>query len=675
MIWLASFPRSGNTFFRNVLYEVYGIESSTYHQDPTRDLDSNFSSYPVVKTHSLPKRLPAELRDAKSVYIIRDGRDSLVSMAHHRKDIVAPGSDYYVNLLLATLALNESYFGGWSRNVQDWTQKADIIIRFEDLIQDPIKEIEKLRAIIDLPAPNLDKLPTFEQLKFGRPRYGGGRRKKFLPSRVQKHFRRGKIGSWQDEMPAEIEQLFYKIHGSTLAQYGYWNEPNNKAPEVARRVLVEVSKVFAPENDGVKRYLLELLEHLPFLLQFYPGWTIDLYHNNRIQPIHTLRDSLEERGLSNFHQLNPVETLAVTDHVFGYEKTLLQFKARLKEALPSSIYNSLSTVYRKGPFRMILRLLRNEAEEQREQRVTNDYDRQLNSYDLIHSPLPQHYDFVKHLTGQHLFTVHDLTHELFPEFHTEDNIQKTAEGVKSMITQQFPVIAISQATKRDLLRLYEYPEDRIAVIYEGANGSFHRRRKSEAVEQYLEQYQLPNTPYFITLSTLEPRKNIKRVIEAFLQLKKEYQEPISLFICGNKGWKYEELFEDEAALNKAGIFFTGFVSDKAISVLFAHAIALCYVSLYEGFGLPVLEGMQSGIPVIYGNNSAMPEVAGQGGIGVNAEDSAEIKQAMLQLLQDPNQRALIAEEAWKQSTKFSWLKTAFDTLNYYEKLISENEER
>ncbi|MEM8584903.1 MAG: sulfotransferase domain-containing protein, partial [Bacteroidota bacterium] len=167
MIWLASFPRSGNTFFRNVLYEVYGLSSSTYHKDPQRVHDPDFASAPVVKTHLLPAQLPESLQDKPSVYIVRDGRDSLVSIAHHRKDIVAPGTDFYNNVIEATLAQGRSFFGGWSENVNQWTAKADVIIRFEDLIRDPIREVEKLRTIIDLPEPDLRKLPNFETLKFG----------------------------------------------------------------------------------------------------------------------------------------------------------------------------------------------------------------------------------------------------------------------------------------------------------------------------------------------------------------------------------------------------------------------------------------------------------------------------------------------------------------------------
>jgi len=213
MIWLASFPRSGNTFFRNVLFDVYGIESSEFHMETDKKVLKDFASYPVVKTHLLPGQLPKDLQSCKAIYIIRDGRDALVSIAHHRKDIVAPGSNYYKNLAEAILARGGSFFGGWSVNVEKWTNKADIVIRYEDLIKDPIGQIERLREIMELPEPKLEKLPTFQSLKKGTPQYGsGGKKLKRTEQKIEranKFFRRGVAGSYKDEMPKIFQLLFW----------------------------------------------------------------------------------------------------------------------------------------------------------------------------------------------------------------------------------------------------------------------------------------------------------------------------------------------------------------------------------------------------------------------------------------------------------------------------------
>ncbi len=173
MIWLASFPRSGNTFFRIVLHEVYGISSGHLRPpemrkgDWKKDLD-----FPVVKTHLEPSDLDPADPAIPAVYIVRDGRDAMVSISHHRSDIVVPGSDYLRNMDEAIRAENGSFFGGWSRNVEAWLKRASILIQFEELIEDPIGNVEKLRDILDMPEPKVSNLPTFEDLKSKPMPYG-----------------------------------------------------------------------------------------------------------------------------------------------------------------------------------------------------------------------------------------------------------------------------------------------------------------------------------------------------------------------------------------------------------------------------------------------------------------------------------------------------------------------
>jgi len=198
MIWLASYPRSGNTFFRIVLHEVYGIESSTYHLEDDYPVDADYSDYPVVKTHLLPSKLRPNDPSIPAVYLVRDGRDTIVSMAHQRKDFTDLYSNYYMNMREAILAQGDSYFGGWSKNVSQWVERASIVIKFEDLILDPIGSIEQLRSIMDLPQPNITKLPSFQDLKEKDFRYGTGKIHNFADQDREKRreffFRRGKIG-------------------------------------------------------------------------------------------------------------------------------------------------------------------------------------------------------------------------------------------------------------------------------------------------------------------------------------------------------------------------------------------------------------------------------------------------------------------------------------------------
>lgn len=215
MIWLASFPRSGNTFLRIILHKVYGIPSSTFHAEADRPLDREYGSFPVVKTHLLPHQLRPSDPAIPAVYLVRDGRDALVSIAHHRSDIVAPGSDFRTNLKEAILAAEGSFFGGWSENVSQWLRRASLVIKFEDLIERPVECAEHLRPFLDLPEPRLEKLPSFEDLRSEDMPYGGD------PARRARFFRRGVVGAWKDEMPPDFQGLFWRLHGKIMEELGY----------------------------------------------------------------------------------------------------------------------------------------------------------------------------------------------------------------------------------------------------------------------------------------------------------------------------------------------------------------------------------------------------------------------------------------------------------------------
>ncbi|RMF01366.1 MAG: glycosyltransferase [Bacteroidetes bacterium] len=661
MIWLASFPRSGNTFFRNILFEVYGIGSSTYHQDPNRALDADWDQQAVIKTHLLPDQLPAHLRTAKAVYLIRDGRDALVSMAHHRKDIVAPGSDFYNNLLMAILANEGSYFGGWSENVRQWTAKADLVIHFADLIEDPIREVEKLRAIMDLPPPKLDKLPSFRDLKFGQPQYGGGQANRL----AQQHFRRGKIGSWQDEMPPELHRLFWRIHGPTMQQWGYTEQALPSRDAAPRRILFEASKMFSEDNDGVKRYLVELLAHIRYFAHYLPDWEIDYISGDKIIPFkQAARDFEPEEG--DVEQYGPKELLIV--------RLVSKAKDLATNYLPRPAYRLLRKLYHN---KMLVMGLRNTVN--RVIRWLHGQEPKADTlalieekYDLVHVPLPQHLPWYRKVTKPLVVTVHDLTHRMYADFHTEENIEKAEAGFRMIGQKEAHVIAISQATQRDLQAHYPVPDERIRLIYEGANGKFDRSLQQQPPDRVLAKYGLPtDRPYLLSLSTLEPRKNIESTIRAFCALKEKQPDlDVMLVVAGKKGWKYDAIFTDRQQLSRAGVFFTGFVEDYDLPILYAHAIALCYPSHYEGFGLPLLEAMQCGTPVIYGNNSAMPEVAAGAGIAVNSQDQHAIQAAMQELVENTVLRQELARQAHQKASTFSWLRTALETLDYFDEIIS-----
>ena len=311
MIFLSSFPRSGNTFLRNILFEVYGLESDEFYLEAVDTRLEDLKTYPVIKTHELPSRLQAFDPDIPVVYLVRDGRDSICSMAHHRSDLISPGSDYLQNLKEAIIADQGSFFGGWSRNAEDWLQRADLVIRFEDLIRDPIASTERIRAIYPLPEPVIENLPTFKSLKFGIPKYGHGAHPDTSDEKnielSGKFFRKGKTGSWKEDMPDDLHSLFWSYHGETTQKFGYSISGELKAldpvfdhvlqtklgirsndrPAKKHRILIESDKVVSPDNDGVKRYQVELLKALlPVVENPNANWDIDLYIHGNLYGYH-----------------------------------------------------------------------------------------------------------------------------------------------------------------------------------------------------------------------------------------------------------------------------------------------------------------------------------------------------------------------------------------------------
>lgn len=168
MFVLVLFSWLGNIFFCNFLYELYGIELSIFYWEFGCSLDENWVIYLVVKMYLFLYELLQELQVVKVVYIIWDGRDVLVFLVYYCKDIIELGINYYNNLLELIIVEEGSYFGGWFRNVVEWIVWVMIVICYEDLINDFIKEIEKLWVIMDLLFSWEECLLSFKDLKFGK---------------------------------------------------------------------------------------------------------------------------------------------------------------------------------------------------------------------------------------------------------------------------------------------------------------------------------------------------------------------------------------------------------------------------------------------------------------------------------------------------------------------------
>jgi len=683
--WIASFPRSGNTYFRNILYFVYGIESSTWHKESTYPVDENYTDYRFVKTHLCPDELEPNDISIPAIYLVRDGRDSMVSIAHHRKDIVSPGSDFTENLKEAIVAAEGSFFGGWSENVNAWTRRAQLVIRYEDLIADPVATFKRVAQLIPLPEPQWDQLPSFEEMKTGKAEYGGT--SKFIDPQFksdefsEKFFRKGRSGGWKKEMTEEIQDLFWNYHGDVMERMGYETHQGSVGQNLLldqkamsalgkvipplnkpqKKILIECSKLLGPGNDGVKRYLIDLLKGLEEVRQNgRPEWDFKLLMGDRIL------------SLESYSKIQNADNR----ELHSYEKRLMQFKRILKTVLPRFIYEQAAGIYRKTDARKMLKTIRENnwiktIGLKRTVKVKSESKQE--TFDLLHIPLPQNAVHLSLPAKNLLVTVHDMTHRLFPEYHEAANIELCEQGMKLIEEKDADVLSISGSTSDDLKKLTTIQDEKLHLVCESPDKHlFKRNVNAKRADSVRLKYEVGKEPYLLCLSTIEPRKNLPNTIKAYNQLRKELPElGVNLVIAGKFGWKSEHL-DRELHLNDPGIIFTGFIEDEDLNVLYSEAVALCYVSVYEGFGLPPLEAMSCRTPVIYGNNSSMIEVVGDAGLAADADNVDEIKEQMKKMVADEALRESLAEKGYRRSFEFSWRRSIHDTIMVYDKVIQKN---
>ncbi|HRZ42280.1 MAG TPA: sulfotransferase domain-containing protein [Bacteroidales bacterium] len=252
-ILLASYPRSGNTFLRHIFHDVFGRYSwnsferyaflNRAMQDPgIRDKDlfhlddrhlspgeiRKLLESKIFKTHELPQSC-GELLETRPVviYLVRDGRDAVVSEAWHRKNITDPKSHFRDNLREAVLAEGGSHFGGWTANVEAWLPLADLVLHFEQLIAEPEKCIRRIVQMMPHLTPDFSRIPTFQSQRSGHGLFVSNRRQvQYSKPFPELFFRKGKVGVWKEEIPQDILDRFNMLHGAMIHSLGY-DEPLN----------------------------------------------------------------------------------------------------------------------------------------------------------------------------------------------------------------------------------------------------------------------------------------------------------------------------------------------------------------------------------------------------------------------------------------------------------------
>jgi glycosyltransferase involved in cell wall biosynthesis len=310
-------------------------------------------------------------------------------------------------------------------------------------------------------------------------------------------------------------------------------------------------------------------------------------------------------------------------------------------------------------------------------------DNVLGGLDIFLAP---HYNFMALSSGaKKVLTIHDLSFLRYPEyFSRRKNFWHQLINIKKLAHNMDVIVAVSENTKQDVVELLNIDENKIRVVYSGLedifiksisnleNNNSEKNLDDIKCKDVKEKYNLPNK-YILSLSNLEPRKNLKTLISAYNKIRDVNPDfnDIKLVICGARGWRYNNIFASiEKSKYKKDIIYTSYIDNVDKPYIYKQAQIFVYPSFYEGFGFPPLEAMASAVPVIASFSSSLPEIIDKAGILVDPKSSDELATVMTKLLKDERLRNYYIAKGLNRAKEFSWQKTAktyikiFNNLKY-----------
>ena len=278
--------------------------------------------------------------------------------------------------------------------------------------------------------------------------------------------------------------------------------------------------------------------------------------------------------------------------------------------------------------------------------------------------------FVPPFDGPTVATVHDLSHHLQPQFHPPARIAYMRRALPASLRRTSHVITVSESTRRDLIAHQGYPADRITAIALGASPHFRPHSGAE-LAPLLQRLGLglQHHGYSLYVGTIEPRKNLDRLLTAYENLPPPLRTRYPLVMAGAPGWSAAHTHQRMARAASAGwLHYLRYIPQADLPALYAGARLFVYPSLYEGFGLPVLEAMASGVPVITSNTSSLPEVAGDAALQIDPLDAHALRAALARALQDEPWRAQASSAGLARAQQFSWARCVQQTVQVYAQL-------
>jgi len=267
-----------------------------------------------------------------------------------------------------------------------------------------------------------------------------------------------------------------------------------------------------------------------------------------------------------------------------------------------------------------------------------------------------------------VITIHDLAFLAEPQTFDMKTRMYKSFAVRRSARSADKIIVVSEATKQECLRWLDVPESKLRVVYNGIDAFFRRIEDHAALEAASKKFALPKR-FILFVGTLEPRKNVARLIQAYAALRKNRRLEHGLVIAGGKGWLYSEIFATVNKLSLADeIKFLGYVAQDDLVALYNLAEVFVYPSLYEGFGFPPLEAMACGCPVVTSNRSSLPEVGGDAALVVDCRDPDALAEAISRVVSDENFRSHLKEKGLERVKLFNWQKAARQILRVFDEV-------
>lgn len=280
---------------------------------------------------------------------------------------------------------------------------------------------------------------------------------------------------------------------------------------------------------------------------------------------------------------------------------------------------------------------------------------------------PTHYGVIRCPVPQ-VISILDVSYKYFPEMFGKKDLAQLALWGGYSVKNAAKIITISNSSKSDIIKEYKVSDAKVETVYLGVKSDNQDSNHEIKMEDIRQKYNIEK-PYLLFVGTLQPRKNIVRLIEAFSQIPPSYS-PLKLVIIGRRGWQYKEILEAPKKYNvEDSVVFLENVTDADLPAFYKNAELFVLPSLYEGFGLPVLEAMRYGCPVATSNVSSLPEAGGDAAIYFDPENTNDIALKIEKVLKDDKLRAKMVKEGHSQVKKFSWEKAAKETLEVLESVV------